>query len=93
MAGLPPTCPFPLQTPGQQAVPRAISGGEHLSLTALVNYLAHEQGFAEDEIMVRLLDRFSVANLAVLPSAQFDMAVKYLVDQLPAESEEGAENR
>lgn len=63
--------------------PRLVSKSEQISLIALVGFVAERLGLVEDAVLRNFLDRFNIAAIPTLPSAQFDHAVKYLVDQIP----------
>jgi hypothetical protein len=63
---------------------RQLNANERTSLTALIAYLAHHSGETEFRIERRLSDRFNVPNMTCLPSAQFDDAIRYLVDAMPS---------
>ena len=62
-----------------------ISANELTSLSALIAYAAHKTGASEFRIERDLADRFNVANVKCLPAGRFDDALRYLVDQVPAQ--------
>jgi hypothetical protein len=68
-----------------QAV-RTVSANELTSLSALIAYAAFKTGTSEFRIERDLADRFNIANVKCLPSARFDDAMRYLVDQVPTQS-------
>jgi len=61
---------------------RTVSANELTSLSALILYVAHTVGTNEFRVERDLADRFNVANVKCLPAADFDKAVRYLVDQV-----------
>lgn len=83
---------MPLPAPANDAAmaelspARLIGALEETSLVALVDYLADMQGRTTDGVAQSLCERFSISKLAALPAADYDEAVKYLVDQLPEEA-------
>jgi hypothetical protein len=69
---------------GEKGVARQLNANERVSLNALIAYLAHHSGETEFRIERRLSDRFNVPNMTCLPSAQFEDAIRYLVDAIPS---------
>ncbi len=65
------------QMPGTEC---SVSANEVTSLSALIAYVAHRSGQSEFRVERRLADRFNVPNVTCLPSAEFDSAIRYLVD-------------
>ena len=59
---------------------RVLSANELTSISALIAYVAYNSGETEFRIERRVADRFNVANVTCLPSAEYDKAVRYLVD-------------
>jgi len=58
---------------------------EEISLIALLEYLVEHNHSTMEIVNRQFFDRFNIPNLKALPSDTFDDAVKYLVDQMPAE--------
>lgn len=61
-----------------------ISSHEIISLTALIAYVAHMTGQSEFRIERNLADYFCVPSMKCLPADQYDLAVQFLADQVPA---------
>lgn len=62
---------------------RPIGAIEETSLMALLDYVADQHQTQADRIYKQFYERFNIGALNALPKAQFDAAVKYLVDQIP----------
>lgn len=65
---------------------RLIGVLEEISLIALLEYMVEQNHSTMDIVHRQFFDRFNIPNLKALPSDRFDDAVKYLVDQMPAEA-------
>lgn len=66
--------------------PRLLSESELISLNALVSFVAHTRSLSEDDVRKNFHDRFSVSAVDQLSPAVYDDAVRFLVDQVPAEA-------
>lgn len=64
---------------------RALNSVESASLTALVGYVASVNGLREFNVARGLADRFDVPNVACLSASEYEAAIRYLVDQVPAD--------
>lgn len=65
---------------------RRIGAMEETSLAALLDYLADTKFSTPARETQSFYERFGIAALNELPSTQFDLAVQYLVDQMPNDS-------
>ena len=59
-----------------------VSANELTSLTALIAYVASRSNSNEYRVERQLSDRFNVPNVKHLPSASYDDAIRYLVDNI-----------
>ena len=57
---------------------------QQISLTALVSYVAHTTGRSEYRVERDLSDYFHVPNPKCLSADQYDAAVRFMVEQVPA---------
>ncbi|MFA6279909.1 MAG: hypothetical protein WC612_03835 [Bdellovibrionales bacterium] len=55
-----------------------------VSLTALVSYVAHKTERSEFRVERELSNHFCVPNLKCLPVELYDKALRYIVEQVPA---------
>jgi hypothetical protein len=67
----------------RKAVP-TVDANQLTSLSAMIAYIAAESGQSEFRIERSLADRFNIPNAKFLPATQFDGAIRYLVESLPA---------
>lgn len=65
---------------------RRIGAMEETSLVALLDYLADTKFSTPAQETQSFYERFGIAALNELPAAEFDLAVQYLVDQMPSDS-------
>lgn len=65
---------------------RRIGAMEETSLVALLDYLADTRFSTPAQETQSFYERFGITSLNQLPSAHFDLAVQFLVDQMPSDS-------
>ena len=71
------------QSPVRVRAP-SVSPNQMTSLSAMISYIAHRSGQSEFRIERSLADRFNVPNAKFLSAQDFDNAIRYLADILPA---------
>jgi hypothetical protein len=71
------------------ATEKAVNEHELTSLTALIMYVAHTTRQHEHRVERQFADRFNIPNVRCLASEHYDAAIRYLVDQVPAEATAG----
>ncbi len=64
----------------------ALNEHELTSIAALITYVAHMTKHHTFNVERRFADRFNIPNVSCLPSERYDDAIRYLVDQIPAET-------
>ena len=57
-----------------------LRANELKSITALIAYIAHEQGVNELTVCAMLASALDVNDVANIPSREYDAAIKFLVD-------------
>jgi hypothetical protein len=61
-----------------------VNADQLTSLSAMIAYVASKSGKSEFGIERNLADRFGVPNAKMLASSNFEDAIRYLVDTMPA---------
>jgi hypothetical protein len=61
-----------------------VTANQWTSLSAMIAYAANQSGQSEYRVERNLSDRFNIPNAKCLPSNDFDSALRYLADILPA---------
>ncbi|MDD2324815.1 MAG: hypothetical protein PHW63_02225 [Alphaproteobacteria bacterium] len=61
-----------------------LAADQQTSLTALVSYVAHMTGRSEYRVERDLSDYFHIPNPKCLARDQYDAAVRFMVEQVPA---------
>lgn len=73
-----------LQEIGFNRAASRVNADQLTSLSAMIAYVAAKSGQSEFGIERSLADRFGVPNAKMLASANFEDAIRYLVDTMPA---------
>lgn len=62
----------------------SLNANQLTSISAMISYISHRSGQSEFRIERKLSDRFNIPNAKFLSAADFDNAIRYLADILPA---------
>lgn len=73
-----------MQTPAANSIKPTVNANQLTSLNAMIAYVSYQFGQNEFSIERDLADRFKIPNTKCLPESEFENAIRYLADMLPA---------